>query len=510
MNPAALLASLLLLPLFFFILAERRRRISRYSISKKLPLPPSPPGLPFIGNLHELGSLPHQSLSLLSNKHGPLMLLHLGPIPTVVVSSPAVAQHFMKNHDTVFASRPSLKASRALSYNNIDVAFSPYGDCWRQMRKISMCHLLSAKMVQSFASVRRDEVAALLRRVSDNEGTVLCVTEMLNELVSNVLCRVVVGSAMGDERRRLISTLVQQNSIFNTKVFVEDFFPRLRWLDWILGLDEKLKRHVKAWDALLEDFIQDHSISSNDSNNIIHPSADRTDFIDVLLQLQKDPNLDFVLTRDHIKSTLLDMFAAGTDTSFIVLDWSMAELIRNPKVMKKVQDEVRAVAGGEEMINEEHLPKMSYLKAVVKEVLRLHPPIPLLLPRESTEECQIQGYRIPKQTRVIVNAWSMGRDAAYWEDPGEFKPERFAGSALDFKGREFQFIPFGAGRRICPGMSFAIVVVELALANLLHRFDWKLPNGMVIEDMNMEDSPGLVALRRQKLELIPLLAQNIH
>ncbi|KAK8959494.1 Cytochrome P450 71A9 [Platanthera guangdongensis] len=372
------------------------------------------------------------------------------------------------------------------------------------MRKICMTHLLSGKMVQSIASVRKEEVVGLLQRVSDRCGTVVCLTEMLNELVNNVLCRVVLGSPLGDERRKLISNLVQRNSTINTVLFIEDFFPRLGWLDRIFGSENKIQSHFGAWDVLLDEFIEDHL--TNKSN--IDRAADRIDFIQVLLQLQKDPNMEFALTKDHIKATLLDMFAAGIDTSFLVLDWSMSELIRNPRVMKKVQDEVRSI--GDDMINEEHLQNMSYLKAVVKEILRLHPPIPLLLPRESTQDCEIAGYRIPKKTRVIINAWSIGRDEQYWEAPEEFNPERFMGSSLDFKGREFYFIPFGAGRRICPGMTFATAVVELTLANLLHRFDWSLPKGVSVEDMVMEESAGLVAPRKQKLELVPILVNKAN
>ncbi|KAK8928318.1 Cytochrome P450 71A9 [Platanthera zijinensis] len=435
MSPT-LFAALLLAPLFLFFLAERSRR---KSVSRKIPQLPSLPGLPFIGNLHELGSLRHQSLSRLSKKHGPLMLLHLGSIPTLVVSSSSYAQEFMKTHDNIFASRPSFRVSRALSYNHIDVAFSPYGDCWRQMRKICMTHLLSAKMVHSIASVRREEVAGLLQRVSDRNGTVVCLTEMLNELVNNVLCRVVLGSPLGDQRRKLVSNLVQRNSTINTILFMEDFFPRLGWLDRIFGSENKIQSHFGAWDVLFDEFIEDHL--TNKSTN--YPSAER------------------------------DMFAAGIGTSFLVLDWSMSELIRNPRVMKKLQDEVRS--------------------------------IPAI---ESTQDCEIAGYRIPKKTRVIINAWSIGRDEQYWEAPEEFNPERFVGSSLDFKGREFRFIPFGAGRRMCPGITFATAVVELTLANLLHRFDWRLPSGISIEDMVMEESPGLVAPRKQKLELVPILVNK--
>ncbi|KAL0911867.1 hypothetical protein M5K25_017796 [Dendrobium thyrsiflorum] len=504
MSPTLVLVAFFLFPMLI-LLAERGRR---RAISNKIPLLPSLPGLPLIGNIHELGSLPQRSLRELSKKHGSLMLLHLGSIPTLVVSSAKHAQEFMRTHDLVFASRPSSKVSKLLSYNNIDIAFAPYGDCWRQLRRISINNLLGQKMVQSFSIARIEEVSQLLERVADlasRDNGVVCITEMLNSLVSNILCRVVLGSSMSDERTRLVCELVQRNSTFFSVVFFEDLFPKLRWLDVLLGFEAKLRTHFNTWDSLLEEFIENHLNRFKDGSD---SNGTNTDFIDILLQLQRDLNSDFVLTRDHIKAILMDMFAAGTDTSFITLDWSMAELIRNPEVMKKAQDEVREIlANGEEMIREEHLGQLKYLNAVIKEVLRLHPPIPLLLPRVSTEACQMEGYNIPKETRVIINAWAIGRDGAYWDSPEEFKPERFLSSNIDYRGKDFQFIPFGAGRRICPGMPFAIAVVELTLANLLLRFNWTLPSGISKEVMKMEDSPGLVALRKQKLELVPTLVK---
>jgi len=199
------------------------------------------------------------------------------------------------------------------------------------------------------------------------------------------------------------------------------------------------------------------------------------------------------------------MFAAGIDTSYIVLEWSMAELIRNPKVMKKLQSEVRGAATSKDRVRDDDLSKMSYIKAVIKEVMRLHPPIPLLLPRESTENCQLAGYRVPKGTRVLVNAWAIGRDPNFWEEPDEFKPERFESSNVDYKGSDFQFIPFGAGRRICPGMSFAVQNMELALANLVYRFDWEMPGNTSRDELDMTDTPGLTSHKKERLDLVAQL-----
>ncbi|KAG1328118.1 putative Cytochrome P450 71A1 [Cocos nucifera] len=160
----------------------------------------------------------------------------------------------------------------------------------------------------------------------------------------------------------------------------------------------------------------------------------------------------------------------------------MVELVRNSQVMDKLQDEVRGIAAGKGLVKEEDLSKLSYLKCVIKEVLRLHPPAPLLLPREAMNDCYIEGYEIPKRTRVIVNGWAIGRDPKFWKASEEFRPERFMDNKIDFKGNDFQFIPFGSGRRICPGMNFAVSTVEFALANLIHCFDWELPHGMRRED----------------------------
>jgi len=196
------------------------------------------------------------------------------------------------------------------------------------------------------------------------------------------------------------------------------------------------------------------------------------------------------------------MIGAGTDTSFITLEWAMTELVRYPEVMKKLQEEVRGIEIRDSIVREEDLSGMSYLKAVIKEVLRLYPAAPLLLPRESMETCQIQGYEIPAGTRVIVNAWAIARDPEFWEAPEEFRPERFLESDVDFRGHDFQFIPFGAGRRICPGLNFAVSTLELAIANLVHRFDWRLTEGMEVEDLDMTEAPGLTTRRKEKLQLV--------
>ncbi|KAL0925646.1 hypothetical protein M5K25_004011 [Dendrobium thyrsiflorum] len=497
MDPT-LLAVLLLLPLFFLLV----KRIKLISISRKINLLPSPPRIPLIGNLHQISLLPHQSLFELSKKHGPLMLLQLGSIPTLVVSSPSYAREIMRTHDLVFASRPSLKASRILLYNNNDVAFASYGDYWRQIRKICVTNLLCLKQVQFFSHVRQEEVSLMIEkiaRIASTSNGVVCMSEILNSLTCNVLCNSIFGSSMTEERRKILCGLIRKNTVFFVQLFVEDYFPRLRWLDVLFGTEGKLRRHSQKWDALLGEFIEEHVRRLKEGEN-----TSSSEFIDVMLQLTNDTGTAFVLTNEQIKAILLDMIAGGTDTSFAVLDWSMVELIRNPLVMKKVQDEVRGIAHGEVKVGEEHLGKLSFLKAVIMEVLRLHPPVPLLLPRESLQDCQIQEYSIPKETRVLINAWAIGRDEVYWKEPHEFKPERFLSGDVNYKGNDFHYIPFGSGRRICPGMQFAISTIELALANLLHCFDWKLPSGISCEGISMEDSTGITTTRREKLDLVPL------
>ena len=196
------------------------------------------------------------------------------------------------------------------------------------------------------------------------------------------------------------------------------------------------------------------------------------------------------------------MLGAGTDSTYITMEWAMAEIVRNPQVMKKLQDEVTRIAGKKARIEEVDLPQMTYLKAIIKESMRLHPTGPLLVPRESMEDTGIQGYHIPKQTRVVINVWAIGRDPEVWESPEEFRPERFMGSDVDFKGNDFQLTPFGAGRRICPGIQFAVPIIELAIANLVHRFEWKLADGVKGEDMDMGEAPGLNTRRRAGLQLI--------
>ncbi|KAL5997314.1 hypothetical protein ACLOJK_008244 [Asimina triloba] len=198
-----------------------------------------------------------------------------------------------------------------------------------------------------------------------------------------------------------------------------------------------------------------------------------------------------------------DLFVAGTDTTSATLEWTMTELARHPRFMKKVQEEVRQVAGRQGTVEEDVLPQLHYLKAVIKETFRLHPPAPLLVPRQSAEKCILDGYEIPAKTSVLINTYAMGRDPQNWDEPLKFKPERFIGSDIDIKGPDFKLVPFGGGRRGCPGYNFAMATVEIALARILYHFDWKLPEGVKADDVDLGEIFGLATRKRTPLVLVP-------
>lgn len=197
------------------------------------------------------------------------------------------------------------------------------------------------------------------------------------------------------------------------------------------------------------------------------------------------------------------MFLGGNDTTSTTMEWAMSELMGHLRTMKKVQEEIRRVVGDKSRIDETDINKMNFLKCVIKETLRLHPPLPLLIPRRTLSHEKLGGYDIPPKTMVFVNAWAIQRDPQVWERAEEFMPERFEEREIDFKGQDFEYIPFGSGRRICPGMAFGLASIDCELANLLYWFDWKLPEGEEHDELDMGETFGLVVKKTRPLYLQP-------
>uniref|UniRef100_A0ACD5U0T2 Uncharacterized protein n=1 Tax=Avena sativa TaxID=4498 RepID=A0ACD5U0T2_AVESA len=453
--------------------------------------PPSPPALPVIGNLHQLGSgRYHRTLQALAQSYGPLFLMHLGSVPTLVVSSASMAEAVLRTQDHDFCSRPQPYTARGTLYGCRDIAFSPYGERWRQLRRIAVLHLLSAKRVHSFRALREQEVASFLDRIREascirrGEGGVN-VTELIVSLTNTVITRAAFGNKLDGMEPRIVLGMMKEVSDLLGTIAVSDVFPRLRWVDWATGLDARLNRTAAKLDSILERTLADHERSRG------RIDGEARDLLDDLLTILKDGDQGFKLDRIDVKALILDMFLAGTDTTYKTIEWTMAELIKNPREMEKVQAQVREVARPHGGVHEEDLGKLSMLHAAIKEALRLHPPVPLLTPRETIQDTLLHGYDIQAKTRVMINAWAIGRDNNSWENAEEFQPERFLGSrAIDYSGKDHRFIPFGAGRRGCPGIAFGTHLVELALANMIYHFDWKLPDGQDPKSFDVVESGG--------------------
>ncbi|CAI0450805.1 unnamed protein product [Linum tenue] len=451
-------------------------------------LPPSPPKLPVLGNLHQLGLYAHRSLQTLARRHGPLMHLRFGTVPVVVASSAAAAREIMKTHDHNFSGRVESAVAAKLLYDYEDISTAPYGEGWRQRRGVCVVHLLSNRRVQSFRRVREEETAILMKRMRDQR--VVDLSESFATLTNDVVCRAALGrkySELGSNGGRKFNELLLEFMELLGSFNVGDFIPWLRWINIFTGFSVRVDTIAKEFDDFLEEVVDEHT------RKLENRASRETDPLFLLVI--------GIITKFEIVFCGQDMFAAGTDTSYTVLEWAMTELLRHPKTMERLRDEARRVGKGEAEINEDDLDEMLYLKAVMKETLRMYPPIPLLVPRKPSRSVEIEGYHVPAGTMTMVNAWAIGRDPGIWEQPEEFMPERFLndGCKVDFRGQDFELIPFGAGRRGCPGISFAMATNELVLANMVNGFDWSLPEGMRVDELDMGECPGLTIHKKVKL-----------
>uniref|UniRef100_A0A0E0ACC6 Cytochrome P450 n=1 Tax=Oryza glumipatula TaxID=40148 RepID=A0A0E0ACC6_9ORYZ len=468
----------------------RRRSSSAAHGSGALRLPPGPWQLPVIGSLHHLvGKLPHQAMRDLARRHGPVMMLRLGEVPTLVVSSPEAAREVTKTHDVSFATRPLSATTRVFSNGGRDIVFAPYGDYWRQLRKITVTELLSARRVASFRAIREEEVAAMLRAVGGYAaaGCAVEIRPLLAALVSDSTVRAVMGDRFPhrDVFLRELDRSIELMAGFNPA----DLWPSSRLAGCLTGTIRQAKKCWDTMSSVLESTIQEHLQKNGSSGG--GAGATDEDLIDVLLRIQKEGGLQFPFDMDVIKSVI--------------------HLIRNPMAMKKATAEVRQAFAAAGVVSEAALSELRYLHLVIKETLRLHPPGPLLLPRECREQCKVLGYDVPRGTHVLVNVWAIGRDPRYWPggSPEEFRPERFGdgepAAALDFKGTDYELLPFGAGRRMCPGLAFGLANVELPLASLLFHFDWEVPGMADPTKLDMTEAFGIGVRRKADLIIRPIL-----
>ncbi|EYU31078.1 hypothetical protein ABFS82_08G232200 [Erythranthe guttata] len=472
---------------------------------KKKKLPPGPIGLPIIGHFHLLGKNPHQDLHRLARKHGPIMHMRFGSVDTIIVSSPAAAELFLKTHDLVFANRPHHEASTYIGYEQRNIVFGPYGPYWRNMRKLVTLELLSGSKINQFQPMRKAELGLFvdsLKRAGPGREPV-DMSERIMSLAADMTCLMVYGRKFAgkdlDERgfKEVMKMTMEEAAAFN----IGDYFPYLRGLD-LQGSARRLKKLSKIFDGFLERIIDDHAPKKEERKEI------SMDFVDTLMSIMESGEAGFDFDRRHVKAVLLDMLLAGMDTSAAAVEWALSDLVKNPTVMKKLQKELEEIVGMDQMVEESHLPNLKYLDYVVRESMRIHPVGPLLI-HESMEDCEVDGFHIPKKTRVLINVWAIGRDPNAWAHPEKFWPERFVESPnVDLRGRDYQLIPFGTGRRGCPGLQLGLTIVQLIVAQLVHCFDWELPHGVSASELDMSENFGLVTSRAKHLMVIPTYRLN--
>ncbi|KAK9082888.1 hypothetical protein Scep_029359 [Stephania cephalantha] len=488
-----LLATLLLLfilPIVYFTLIIKQRSPKN--------LPPGPPAWPLIGTLlPKLKKQPHLELTKLATTYGPLMLLKFGVEPVVVASTHDAAMQVLKTHDRILSGRFAPHSVRIKGYFEHSMVWADCTDYWKMVRKIWRTELFSTKMLDAQAGIRERKVGELMRFLRRKEGEVVRFADIVFGCILNILGSVVFNNDVydyddeSDGNEKGMKGMIRQLMVLAAIPNLADLYPVLGSSDF-QGLRKASAECVSKMNESWAKIVRERRASGDHSRN---------DFLDVLIQQNfSDPQID---------ALLLEIFGPGSDTSTSTIEWAMAELMRSPETLKKVQEEVNTVVGMNREVRESDLASLPYLHACMKETLRLHPPVTFLLPHRATETCQVMNYTVPKGCQLMVNTYAIGRDPKTWDEPLRFKPERFVNSEVDYQGNDFHYIPFGAGRRICPGLSLATRVIRLILASLVKDFEWSLPNGMHPGELDMQDKFGLALLKDVPLLVVPKLNQHI-
>ncbi|CAM6019275.1 unnamed protein product [Sphagnum balticum] len=478
----------------------------------QLKRPPGPfPIWPLLGNLFLLGKIPHQDLYKLSKTYGDIMELKLGSVRVVIISSPQMAEHVLKTHDHLLAYRPKSIISQSISYGGLTMAFaSQAGDYWRRLRMIHASELLNANSLRASKNVRDEEISSLVHDYFQDckEEKPMDIYTRSRNASLNVMTRLLfgkryLGSGLSIKECEEFSDIINEETKILGVFNISDFVPLLKPFD-LQGIIPRLNNIRLKVDQFFDKIIENHSREKSSNRS--------KDFLDVMFSFVESYGFGKKHGDNVIKAVINEILEGSTETSITAIEWALAELLKHPKFMKKAQDELDDVIGQDRIVDESDILQLKYLQAIVKETLRLHPPAPLMVPHQNMEACEIGGYHILPKTQIFVNIWAIHRHSSAYENPLEFNPDRFLQTNVDLKGKHFELLPFGSGRRICPGMLLGLLIVQMQLARLLHSFTWKLPKGENPQDMDMGEVYGTTTRKAIPLRAIAIarLPQHLY
>ncbi|KAL5538040.1 hypothetical protein UlMin_044525 [Ulmus minor] len=466
------------------------------------PLPPGPRGFPIVGYLPFLAGDLHRQFTQLSTLYGPIYKLWLGGKLCVVVSSPSLVKEVVRDKDTIFANHDPITALAVASYGGHDILVPPYGPEWKKLRKIFVRGMLSNTILDNLYSLRREEVKKSIKNVFEKIGEEIDIGDLSFVTVINAVMSMIWGGKLEGENVPIVDGVEFKRAAAKLMVLfgrpnVSDFFPAIAWLD-LQGIERETRKIKDLFEVMFDSAIEKRRKLKNMEETRDGDRNERKDFLQFLLELH---DAEMSITTHQLKGLLMDTVVGATETTTTTVEWTTAELLKHPEVMKKVQEELTQVVGLNNTVEEFHLSQLTYLNAAIKETFRLHPPLPFLVPHCPSQSATVGGYHIPKGTRVFLNVWAIQRDPSIWEDPLEFRPERFLNDPkYDYSGNNFYFFPFGSGRRICAGLPLAERMMVYILASFLHSFDWKLPPGGKLE---LSDRFGIVIQKSEPLIAIP-------
>ncbi|KAI5055574.1 hypothetical protein GOP47_0029095 [Adiantum capillus-veneris] len=449
----------------------------------KLHLPPGPIAVPIFGNWLQVGDdLNHENLSEMAKKYGEVFLLRMGQRNLIVVSSPELAKEVLHTQGVEFGSRTRNVVFDIFTGKGQDMVFTVYGDHWRKMRRIMTVPFFTNKVVQLSRTHWEEEIDSAIADIKANPDaatTGVVVRRRLQMLMYNNMFRMMFNRRFDKEDDPLFLELKRLNGersrlAQSFEYNYGDFIPILRpFLRKYLRLCQKVKDERLN---LFRNFIEERKRITS----VKPPSNDEKCAIDHILDAEKNGEI----TYDNVLYIVENINVAAIETTLWTIEWGLAELVNNPDIQKRVRDELNSVLGHGVPLTEPDIPKLPYLNAVVKEAMRLHMAIPLLVPHMNLHQARLGGYDIPAESKILVNAWYLANNPETWEKPEVFNPDRFLGpEKIDASGNDFRFLPFGVGRRSCPGIILAIPIVSLVLGRLIQSLELLPPPGQSKVDM---------------------------